>query len=87
MVGNVTQETFEARYDWMFPKHADTYFIVVIIDKKKDAVVGSATLMLERKFIRSTGTVRRNISQPYDISADTLKMWQWTLITGGRDWV
>jgi len=27
------------------------------VDRAKDNIVGSATLMLERKFIRSTGTV------------------------------
>ena len=57
VVGDVNQQSFEARYDWLFPKHADTYFIIVIVDKKQDIVVGSATLMLERKFLRSTGTV------------------------------
>jgi len=41
----------------MFPNHADTYFIVVAVDRAKDKIVGSASLMLERKFIRSTGTV------------------------------
>lgn len=59
VVGNVTQASFEERFDWLFPRHADTYFIIVIVDKTKDKVVGSATLMLERKFLRSTGTVSR----------------------------
>jgi glucosamine-phosphate N-acetyltransferase len=57
VVGDVTKESFEQRYDWLFPKHSDTYFIIVIVDRAKDKVVGSATLMLERKFLRSTGTV------------------------------
>jgi len=57
VVGHVTKESFEERYDWLFPKHSDTYFIMVIVDKAKDAIVGSATLMLERKFLRSTGIV------------------------------
>ncbi len=57
VVGDVSKSDFEARYDWMFPKHADTYFIAVIVDKKLDTVIGSATLMLERKFVRNTGLV------------------------------
>ena len=41
----------------MFPSHADTYFIVVIVDRALDKVIGSASLILERKFLRGTGTV------------------------------
>jgi hypothetical protein len=41
----------------MFPSHSDTYFIIVIVDKNKDKVVGTATILLERKFMRSTGIV------------------------------
>ena len=58
VVGNVTKTSFQERFDWLFPKHSDTYFIIVIVDRVKEKVVGSATLMLERKFLRSTGTVR-----------------------------
>ena len=57
VVGNVTKSSFEERYDWIFPKHSDTYFIIVIVDRTKNNVIGSATLMLERKFLRSTGIV------------------------------
>jgi glucosamine-phosphate N-acetyltransferase len=57
VVGDVTKVSFEERFDWLFPKHNDTYFIIVIVDRAKDKVVGSATLILERKFLRSTGIV------------------------------
>ena len=57
IVGKVTQQDFEAQFDWMFPSHSDTYFIIVIIDKSKDKVIGTATMLLERKFMRSTGIV------------------------------
>ena len=57
IVGKVTQQDFEAQYDWMFPSRSDTYFIIVIVDKNKDKVVGTATIFLERKFMRSTGIV------------------------------
>ena len=58
-MGKVTREDFEAQYDWMFPKNADTYFIVVIIDKRNVKVVGTATMLIERKFLRSTGIVSK----------------------------
>ena len=57
----MTQSDFEKRYDQMFGKQteakSDTYRIVVIIDKQKDRVVGTATLVIEKKFIRQIGTV------------------------------
>lgn len=58
IVGEVSQADFERQYDYMFPKHNDSYYIVVIIDRNLDKVVGSATLLIERKFLRSTGQVR-----------------------------
>jgi hypothetical protein len=41
----------------MFPKHKDTYHIVVIVDRKLDKLVGTGSLIMERKFLRSTGNV------------------------------
>ena len=41
----------------MFPGRADTYRIVVIVDRKLDKVVGCGTIFIEKKFIRQTGTV------------------------------
>jgi glucosamine-phosphate N-acetyltransferase len=61
VVGNVTQEDFEKRYDEMFPDKADTYRIIVIYDKQKDKVIGSTCIFLERKFIRQTGIVSYTI--------------------------
>ncbi len=60
IVGDVSQESFEKQFDWMFPQHSDTYIIVVIIDKRLDKVIGSGSLIMERKFLRSTG----NVSHP-----------------------
>lgn len=57
IVGKVTQQDFEAQYDWIFPSHGDTYHIIVIVDKSKDKVIGTATILIERKFLRSTGIV------------------------------
>lgn len=43
----------------MFSEEArGLYKIVVIIDKKKDRIVGSGTILMEKKFIRQLGTVR-----------------------------
>lgn len=56
-MGKVSQQDFEVQYDWIFPKNKDTYYIVVIVDKNKDKIVGTATILIERKFLRSTGIV------------------------------
>ncbi len=57
VVGKVTQKDYEAQYDWIFPANSDTYFIIVIVDKAKDKIIGTATMLIERKFLRSTGIV------------------------------
>eukprot|EP00347_Sterkiella_histriomuscorum_P015501 403356790 len=54
-VGNPTQQDYEARFDDMFPKYTDHYRIVVIVDKKKDKIVGSGTVFIEKKFLRECG--------------------------------
>lgn len=36
----------------------DTYYCTVIVDTIKDRVVGAATLLLERKFIRNCSKVK-----------------------------
>eukprot|EP00347_Sterkiella_histriomuscorum_P008756 403343874 len=54
-VGNPTQQDYEARFDEMFPKYADHYRNVVIVDKKKDKIVGSGTVFIEKKFLRECG--------------------------------
>ena len=58
----------------MFPKNADTYFIVVIIDKRNEKVVGTATMLIERKFLRSTGLVSNFLLYVSNNSAGTLRM-------------
>ena len=35
-----------------------TYYILVVEDTTKSQIIGSATLVLEQKFIHSAGTVR-----------------------------
>lgn len=65
VVGEVSKQDFENRFDWIFPRQSDTYYIVVIVDKLKDKVIGSATLLLERKFIRNTGTVSYYYNQAF----------------------
>lgn len=63
VVGNVTKEQFETQFDQMFPSLADVYYIVVIVDKNLDKIVGSATLIIERKFVRSTGLVSQLLTE------------------------
>ncbi|CDW88957.1 glucosamine-6-phosphate n-acetyltransferase [Stylonychia lemnae] len=58
VVGNVTQQEYEKRWDELFPQHADHYRIVVIVDKRKDMIVGSGTLFIEKKFIRESGILQ-----------------------------
>jgi len=36
-----------------------TYYCTVIVDKDKDQIVGAATLLMERKFIRNCALVYR----------------------------
>lgn len=53
-VGNVTREQFEERFISM-EKCKDTYFVQVIEEIERKKIVGSATLMIEQKFIRNCG--------------------------------
>ncbi|WVR09169.1 hypothetical protein IAU60_006231 [Kwoniella sp. DSM 27419] len=36
---------------------ANTYFVIVILDKASDRIVGSGSIIVERKFLRSAGLV------------------------------
>ena len=38
-------------------RSADTYFPIVILNKKSDQIVGVGTVFMERKFLRGLGTV------------------------------
>ena len=40
----------------MFPDKQDVYKILVIFDKAKGRVIGSGSLIIEKKFIRQLGT-------------------------------
>nr|CAG4648311.1 EOG090X0FKI [Moina brachiata] len=51
-VGDISKEKFLDQFNNM-KSCEDTYYCTVIVDTIKDRVVGAATLLLERKFIRN----------------------------------
>ena len=51
------QNKFISRYDEIFPKLSDTYKIIVIVDTKLNKIIGSGSLIIEKKFVRDTGIV------------------------------
>eukprot|EP01098_Paradermamoeba_levis_P009516 TRINITY_DN3975_c0_g1_i2.p1 TRINITY_DN3975_c0_g1~~TRINITY_DN3975_c0_g1_i2.p1 ORF type:complete len:181 (-),score=62.08 TRINITY_DN3975_c0_g1_i2:360-902(-) len=53
-VGPVTKEQWEERFMYM-KLHNDTYFVIVIEDTKKQKLIGSGTVAIEKKFIRNCG--------------------------------
>jgi glucosamine-phosphate N-acetyltransferase len=55
-IGEVTKEDFLVQYSEMFPDKQDVYKILVIFDKAKGRVIGSGSLIIEKKFIRQLGT-------------------------------
>jgi glucosamine-phosphate N-acetyltransferase len=46
-VGDISKEKFEERYNWMASQ--DGYYILVVEDTSKAAVVGTGALIVERK--------------------------------------
>ncbi|XP_014776939.1 probable glucosamine 6-phosphate N-acetyltransferase isoform X2 [Octopus bimaculoides] len=54
-VGDVSYEQFEARFNSM-KSSCDTYYIVVIEDTRTELIIGSATLVIEQKFIHNTSS-------------------------------
>nr|CAG4645181.1 EOG090X0FKI [Leptodora kindtii] len=50
-VGNVSREMFEEQFKFMKNSHG-SYYCTVIVDTSIDRIVGAATLLMERKFIR-----------------------------------
>jgi len=42
----------------MFPHRADTYRMVVVVDRRTDWIVACGTIFIEKKFLRQCGTVR-----------------------------
>ncbi|KAI9044933.1 glucosamine 6-phosphate N-acetyltransferase [Aspergillus affinis] len=54
-VGEITEEAWDKRFDWISSRN-DEYYMLVIVDGK-DRVVGTGSLIVERKFIHSLGLV------------------------------
>ncbi|KAM3086201.1 Glucosamine-phosphate N-acetyltransferase-like protein [Clarireedia jacksonii] len=54
-VGDVTEEQFNQRYDWMNTQGKGGYYLLVIEDQGK--IVGTGALIVERKFIHDLGMV------------------------------
>ncbi|KAK2795669.1 Glucosamine-phosphate N-acetyltransferase-like protein [Onygenales sp. PD_12] len=54
-VGDFSVEQWNERYDWM-AKRSEEYFLLVICDGE-ERVVGTGSLIVERKFIHSLGMV------------------------------
>nr|CAG4642858.1 EOG090X0FKI [Evadne anonyx] len=50
-VGDITQEQFEDQFGLM-RSSPGMYYVTVIVDQNKNEIVGAATLLMERKFIR-----------------------------------
>ena len=57
-VGEVSREDWEARWHQMRDCNS-TYYVIVLEDSTVGQVVGAATLVRERKFIHSCGSVGR----------------------------
>jgi len=53
-VGHITKQRFMEHFSDM-KKSSDTYYITVIVDTKLDKIVGSGTLVREKKFIHKCG--------------------------------
>lgn len=79
-IGEVTKKGFEERFDWMFPANKDTYTILVIVDRRKDAIVGTATLIFQRKFTRSLGLVSYSYFHSDKNRWGRLRTWPWTRV-------
>lgn len=54
-VGDITEEAWNQRYDWITSRN-DEYYMLVVCDGA-DRVVGTGSLIVERKFIHSLGMV------------------------------
>lgn len=51
-VGDISQKQFEDQFTLM-RNSQDMYYCTVIVDQNKNQIVGAATLLMERKFIRN----------------------------------
>ena len=54
-VGEVTDDKWNERYDWISTRN-DEYYLLVVCDEA-DRIVGTGSLIVERKFIHSLGLV------------------------------
>ena len=52
------EATFLKRFDQMFP--STDYKIIVLVSKKTGKIVGSGSLIIEKKFIRNAGLVSKS---------------------------
>ena len=57
-VGDISREEWEARWHQMMDCNS-TYYVIVVEDRSMGRVVGAATMVRERKFIHSCGSVGR----------------------------
>ncbi|KAH6688930.1 acetyltransferase [Plectosphaerella plurivora] len=54
-VGDIPEDKFQGQYDWF--ASSGSYYIIVVEDTTKGAVVGTGALIVERKFIHNLGAV------------------------------
>lgn len=54
-VGDITEEQWNSRYEWIRAR-SDEYYLLVVCDGE-DRIVGTGSLIVERKFIHSLGMV------------------------------
>jgi glucosamine-phosphate N-acetyltransferase len=54
-VGEITEEMWNQRYEWIVSRN-DEYYMLVVCDGE-DRVVGTGSLIVERKFIHALGMV------------------------------
>lgn len=54
-VGEVSDEQWNQRYDWISSRN-DEYYLLVVCDEA-ERIVGTGSLIVERKFIHSLGLV------------------------------
>ena len=52
-----SESMFHERFDEMLPIESHNYKIVVIEDKETGMIIGSGSIIMERKFIRNAGIV------------------------------
>ena len=50
-----SEKQFQERFDAMFPKESHNYKIIVIEHKATGQIIGSGSLIIEKKFIRNAG--------------------------------